>query len=140
MGTQPRGPKAQERTINTPLKGIPDPPFYLDDDAKEHFVKTANLLFECGNLSLLDTDALAMYATHYARWRKAEDVLTESYQSEVVTLPNKTQQSNPWLNIANEAMKQMKSYLSEFGLSPKARQKLIMPEADEDDDGMSEYL
>lgn len=40
---------------------------------------------------------------------------------------------SPWLNIANAAMKQMRAFLIEFGMTPSSRSRVSVPADDEGD-------
>jgi P27 family predicted phage terminase small subunit len=134
---QPRGPKPQNRYVGTPLQGRPDPPAFLDDEASEHFRELAGMMSEAGCLSLLDTDALTLFCSHWSRWRKAEAILAD--ECDVITAKNGYRQANPWYNVSQEAMKGMHLYIKEFGLSPLARSKMNLPEPDETEGKWSEF-
>lgn len=137
-----RGPKPKERVANVPLRGIPGPPKHLDPEARKHWAQVAALVNESGQGSALDADALTFYVTLWSRWRKAEHELArppaerpgDEGGSEVITASNGYRQLNPWYTVAKESLKELKAYLAEFGLSPKARAKLVMPEVEEVDD------
>jgi P27 family predicted phage terminase small subunit len=139
---QPRGPKKKDRQAVVPLKGIGSPPAYLDKAAKAHWAEVAALVNESGLGSALDRDALAFYVSLWSRWRAAEAELAKDESDggrEVITANNGYRQLNPWYTISKECLKDMKSYLSEFGLSPKARAKLVLPEAEEVDEKWAEF-
>jgi P27 family predicted phage terminase small subunit len=136
-----RGPKPRESVAKVPLKGSPKPPKGLDAEARKHWARLATLLDESGHGSALDADAFAFYVTLWSRWRKAEAELARPPATvpgkegggEVITTINGYRQLNPWYTVAKECLKDLKSYLAEFGLSPKARAKMILPEAEEVD-------
>jgi P27 family predicted phage terminase small subunit len=132
-----RGPKPKDKVAPaTPLKGAPKPPKFLDAEARKHWDELVGLLVEAGHLSQLDADALAAYCSHWSRWRRAEAELAKSPDDgggEVITAVNRYRQLNPYYTVASDALRAMKSYLVEFGLSPKARSKLVMPEVEEVD-------
>jgi P27 family predicted phage terminase small subunit len=41
---------------------------------------------------------------------------------------------NPWFQVSTQAMKQMKAFASEFGLTPASRSRIDMGQASEDDE------
>jgi P27 family predicted phage terminase small subunit len=142
-----RGPKPKDVVATVPLQGIPKPPKGLDAEAKKHWLQVAGLLNESGFGSALDADALLFYVTLWSRWRKAEDELAKPPATlpggegggEVITTVNRYRQLNPWYTVAKESLKDLKSYLSEFGLSPKARAKLVLPEVEEVDSKWEDF-
>ena len=137
-----RGPKPKDKRAVVAPKGIPKPPKGLDAAARKHWGELAAMLEEAGYGTALDGDAMAYYMTLWARWRKAEAELAKPPAEipgnegggEVITTVNGYRQLNPWYTVAKECLKDLKSYLAEFGLSPKARAKLILPEPEEADD------
>jgi P27 family predicted phage terminase small subunit len=95
-------------------------------------------------LSCVDGKALAAYCFSYAEWWEAHDeverlglvveepiVVGQGNDKEVVGYKYKR---NPAVSIMHEAMKIMKAFLIEFGLTPAARSRLRVetkaPEAD----------
>ena len=76
-----------------------------------------------GVLTKIDRAALAAYCQTYARWREAEDLLVEKgplYR----TQSNNIIQS-PLVGIANRALDLMHKYLTEFGLTPSSRTRIV---------------
>jgi P27 family predicted phage terminase small subunit len=135
-----RGPKPKLGAAKAAPKGIPRPPAGLEPAAKKHWVDVARLVNEAGYGAACDVEAMSFYIATWARWRKAEYKLGEPPAiepgkdggGEVIVTVNKYLQLNPWYVIARESLKELKSYLAEFGLSPKARAKLIAPEPEEE--------
>jgi P27 family predicted phage terminase small subunit len=142
-----RGPKPKDKAGKTPLKGSPKPPKGLDAESRKHWQKLAKLLDDSGFGSALDADAFEYYVALHARWRKAEDELAKPAPEipgnegggEVITTVNRYRQLNPWYVVARDCLKDLKSYLAEFGLSPKARMTLIQAEAEEVDSKWEEF-
>ena len=141
-----RGPK--KKTLNrASSKGSPKPPKGLDPESRRHWVKLAKLLDDSGQGSQLDIDAFTYYIHLRARWMKAEAELAkppaDDPKSEgggiVITTINGYRQLNPWYTVAKESLKELKSYLGEFGLSPKARASLKAPEVEEIDDKWADF-
>jgi P27 family predicted phage terminase small subunit len=136
---QKRGPKAKDRASPRTLKAVPKAPKTLEAAARKHWDAVAKLLNESGHGSALDVEAMSFYLTIWTRWRKAEYMLGqppaavpgEEGGGEVITTVNGYRQLNPWYTVAKETLRELKGYLAEFGLSPKARAKLLLPEAEE---------
>jgi P27 family predicted phage terminase small subunit len=126
-----RGPKTKERPP-TPVPGRPVAPDDLSKEARQHYVKIVERLEEGGLLSMLDEDALAVYIVIWERWRKALGRIDE--EGEVVVLNNKVLAKNPWLVIATESEKEMRTLLGQLGLTPASRSRIKTgPKLDETD-------
>lgn len=132
-----RGPKTKDRAPSPPFRKIPRAPKSLDADARRHWNKVADLLNAAGLGSALDEDAVGYYIATWSRLKKAEARLAA--EGEVITAVNGYRQVNPWHTIATQALRDLKGYLAEFGLSPKARSKLILPDAEEIDPKWEEF-
>lgn len=90
-------------------------------------------LFELGLLTELDRAALAAYCVAWAQWVQAEEEMRKPNFRMVTTTDNGYPVVSPWMNIAGNALKQMKSYLVEFGMTPSSRSRVTVaaePEAD----------
>lgn len=131
MGDVKRGPKPKDRSLSTPSRGIPDPPPNLDADSRKHYRRLTGLMAEAGLVSQLDFDALSLYMSMWKRWKRAEAEVRKS--GLVIKAPNGWLQKNPWLEIATQSIRDMRPFLTMFGLTPASRSKLSLPESEEDD-------
>lgn len=108
-----------------PATGAPRCPSWLDSVAKAKWKNVAPELERIGVLTKIDGAALAAYCKNYSRWVAAEKVLTKlgtTYESETAT--GKIIRPRPDLKIAEEAMRQMRAFATEFGLTPSSRSRL----------------
>jgi P27 family predicted phage terminase small subunit len=80
-------------------------------------------LYDLGLLTQIDRAALAMYCQAYGRWVFAEQKLRDE-QRLLLRSPTDAPIQNPWLSIANKAMRQCHSLLAEFGMTPSARARV----------------
>jgi P27 family predicted phage terminase small subunit len=102
---------------------IPDCPPHLDDEARAEWDRIAPKLLGLNLLSDLDRSALAAYCQTYSRWVKAEKIIKQS--GEIVRAKGTGNlYPNPYLAVANRALKQMKEFLVEFGMTPSSRVRL----------------
>ncbi len=85
----------------------------------------ARELLNLGLLTSIDRMALAAYCQLYARWVKAEEQLAKT--GLVVRSPAGYPIQNPYVGIANTALKLLHSFGIEFGLSPASRSRLSVP-------------
>jgi P27 family predicted phage terminase small subunit len=116
-GKRPLGEEPQ------PSPDIPECPAHLDDEARAEWDRITPELRNCRLLTIVDRAALAAYCQAWSRWVKAEGIVRTSGE----VLKSKTTGAvyqNPYLAIANRAMKQMKEFLTEFGLTPPSRVRL----------------
>lgn len=105
-----------------PAAGVPKCPAWLDVTAKAKWREVAPELARIGVLTKIDGSMLAAFCKNFSRWVAAEKILTkQGMTSESDTGLIKTR---PELRIAEEAMRQMRAFASEFGLSPSSRSRL----------------
>lgn len=120
-----------------PAVSIPRCPEHLSTDAKTEWRRISRELAGLGLLSTIDRAALAVYCQAWARWKEAE--LNIARHGLVVKTPGTgVPMQNPFLPVANKAIEQMRSFLSEFGMTPASRTRIevnpVSPQAGSDDD------
>ncbi len=115
-----------------PRVAIPSCPKWLTAEARTEYRKMARLLVGVRVLTEADQSALVAYATEYARWVEANRMIAEAG----MVLRNNmsgTFYQNPYITVANNALKNMKAFMVEFGLTPASRSKIqAMPEEEKD--------
>ena len=122
-----RGPKKRvvEATI---ASSRPRKPSGLTPDSEAHWDDVVALLEEYGSISKLDADALELYLSLRSRWKLAEETI--AIEGAVITAKNGYEQPSPWYAISVQCLKDMKSFLTMFGLTPMSRCKLKFPETE----------
>lgn len=119
------GKRAINHAEPKPEAKIPTCPPHLSDEAKKEWRWISKELHALGLLTTIDRSALAAYCQVWARWIKAELQVAEV--GEIVKAPHTGFPiQNPYLPVANAALKQMKAYLIEFGMTPSSRSKLAI--------------
>ena len=98
---------------------VPDPPDWLEAYAKDEWGVVAPELHRLGLLTAVDLTAFAVYCQSYARWRAAEEWMSE--HDNVVILPDGKTMRAPRAIIAQAALVDLSRFGSAFGLSPSAR-------------------
>jgi P27 family predicted phage terminase small subunit len=101
---------------------IPEPPDALCEIGKEEWRRIVPELTQAKLLKKIDTTSLTAYCSVYAKWIAAEKEM--GGQKITVSSPNGWIMPNPLLSIIDKYLKQMRSYFSEFGMTPAARAKL----------------
>lgn len=119
---------------------IPACPPVLDAEAKREWKRISHELEKLGLIAKVDRGPLAVYCAAWSRWVKAEKKLKSLDDAGLIeTTPNGYQQIGVWLQISNRAAEQIKSYMSEFGMTPSARVRVnVSPQFDlfgDDSDG-----
>ncbi len=111
-----------------PKSKIPPCPSYLGDVAKAEWRRLVRELDGTGLLSGLDRDVLAAYCQAYSLWVEAVEAI-QRYGT-MVKSPNGFPMQSPYLAVLNKQAEIMHRLGSELGLSPSARTRLHVPEAD----------
>ena len=101
-----------KRSLNTgepkPEKKAPRCPAWLE----EHL----------GILTEIDMAAFAGYCQAYARWKEAEEFITQ--HGTIVKTPSGYWQQVPQVSIAQTYLKIMNKFCEQFGLTPSARSRI----------------
>ncbi|MGB3346641.1 MAG: phage terminase small subunit P27 family [Candidatus Humimicrobiia bacterium] len=109
-------------------------PDWLLAEAKEEWKRLAPELERLGLLTKIDKVSFEAYCQSYAKWKKAEKFLKKHGMT--IKIPQKDEYGNvvsiqvkkfPEVSIANECLKQIRSFASEFGLTPSSRGRLFLP-------------
>jgi P27 family predicted phage terminase small subunit len=108
-------------------KGVPEMPRFLTTEARAEWRRIIPILVDMCVLTVADGKALAGYCSAYAQLVKAEAAI-EKYGIICATLDQVTGVAelkvNPAVRIKSDALRHMKSFLIEFGLTPASRSKL----------------
>lgn len=133
-----------------PPAGEPDMPAGLCKIAAAEWKAIVPELAQLGVLTKIDGKALAAYCHAFARWMAAQEevdrlglVLDEPIMGgppedrEVVGYKHKR---NPAVSIEHEALKIMKSFLVEFGMTPSSRSRIRIEKADQPEDPLEALL
>ncbi len=83
-----------------------------------------------GVLTMADLTAFEGYCQAYARWKEAEAFITQ--HGSIFQTPSGYVQQVPQVSIAQQNLKIMQSFCSEFGLTPATRARIIAGGGSED--------
>lgn len=106
-----------------PEKKLPDCPDWLEDEAKAEWERLAVPLYNLGLLTELDMAAFASYCQAYARWKEAEEFISQ--HGSIVKTKTGFWQQVPQVSIARANQAMMLKAAAEFGLTPSARSRII---------------
>ncbi|WP_256761418.1 phage terminase small subunit P27 family [Cohnella sp. WQ 127256] len=112
-------------------------PTFLKAEAKKKFEEISKMLIEDGKWKLGDDIALAALCASFQHWIEAEKAIKKNGDLCFTTETGYRQQI-PEISIANNAMKNMLSFIKEFALTPRERSKLKELIIKDDDDSDSE--
>lgn len=114
-----------------PEKGAPEMPRGLRKAAKRAWVHWCSILVPPGIMTKADGPALAMACDAFADWEEAQKDLLKNgliYWYDTIDKasgnPIRVHKANPAFAIKQAAMKTMKAFLTEFGLTPASRPKI----------------
>jgi P27 family predicted phage terminase small subunit len=118
-----------------PEEGVPDMPSGLSPSAQEEWHRIIPILKGMRVLTTAYSAAVAGYCQAYARWFEAEADISEHgsiieepiirrRRGEDDEIAGYKRKKNPAVAIANESMKIMRAFLSDFGLSPASLSKV----------------
>jgi P27 family predicted phage terminase small subunit len=99
-------------------------PAFLKGDqvATKEFKRLGKLLVDAGIMTVLDEDALGVYAASYSRWVAESKLLKD--EGTMLKSTKGNSYVNPRLWVVDAARDSMNKALSEFGMTPSARSKL----------------
>ena len=106
-----------------PVKKAPACPKWLEPEAKKEWKRLAKQMESIGILTDVDMAAFASYCQAYARWKEAEEFLTQ--HGTIVKTPSGYWQQVPQVSIAQTYNKIMTKLATEFGLTPSSRSRII---------------
>lgn len=122
-----------------PPKKAPRCPNWLEDEAKREWKRMAKALEQMGVLTEMDMAAFAGYCQAYARWKEAEEFISQ--HGAMVRTPNGYLQQVPQVSIAQTNQKIMLKFCEQFGLTPSSRSRIVGGEGPADDtDDMAALL
>lgn len=119
------GKRALNKREPKPELGIPPCPKHLDPGARKEWRRLVKELSKINMLTKVDGGALAAYCQTWSRWVAAEEEIQKSGLTVKGCLGNDI--ISPWVRIANESIKQIKSLSLEFGLTPSSRSRISLP-------------
>ena len=125
---------------------VPEPPDYLPEDAKQCWQINAPMLAGMRLLTVADLIALEAYCMNYAAFRKLARDLSAANLLMVYRPHAATQPNSQYLDVVPQARelrafsKEMREWGREFGMSPAARGRMVLPEEKEAEDEMEQLL
>lgn len=101
---------------------IPTPPKELDAIAKKEWRRMGKILLRMGLLTEIDRAAFAGYCVSWSQWTQALEKVQQL--GPIIKAPSGFPIQNPYLAVANHALKTMQGLLVEFGMTPASRSRV----------------
>jgi len=98
------------------------PPAWLAPAAAAEWTRLAPMLTRLGVLTETDVDALCAYCEAWTTWKDATAKVRAL--GAVLDGGEYGPTVSPWVRIADQAFKHMKTFLVEFGMTPSARARI----------------
>lgn len=117
---------------------VPEPPTVLEGEALAEWNRVVPQLQEAGILKKIDRTALATYCLCFARWLDAEQKVKE--MGCFARTATGYTVINPYFKIIEKSIEQMKSLMSEFGMTPSSRVRIRPGSPEEGDDALEAFL
>ena len=117
------GKRALNEREPKPQKKAPACPKWLEDEAKKEWRRLAKQMEQLGILTQVDMAAFAGYCQAYARWKEAEEFITQ--HGSILRTKSGYVQPVPQVSIAQTYLKIMNRFAEQFGLTPAARSRII---------------
>jgi P27 family predicted phage terminase small subunit len=122
------------RSEPKPKKQLPPCPDFLDGRARKEYFRIGRKLDRIGVLTEVDDLALAGLCLSWAEYLEATEQARKTGM--LVKAPSGYPILNPYVTLANQALKRVKGFLTEFGMTPSSRTRIVAgpaddPEADE---------
>lgn len=118
--------------------GLLTPSAHLGAVAKAEWKRLAGELLRMGLLANVDRAAFEGYCDAYGMWRTAQSVVAKkgrTYKTATGFI-----RPRPEVKMAADAQKQLKVYMTEFGLTPAARARMASPAPVEEEKSLAELL
>ena len=121
-----------------PQKKAPACPKWLSEDARKEWRRLAKKLEALGVLTELDLAVFATYCDAFAKWKEADEFLTQ--RGLFFITPSGYPQQFPQVAIAQNYAKLMNKCGEQLGLTPSARSRIIAEGMGGPVDDMDELL
>jgi P27 family predicted phage terminase small subunit len=113
--------------------GLPEPPDFLDPVAAREWRSMGEELIKLRLFTRIDRAAFLGYCICYSRIVGIESALTDGREELIAHGETGAPYINPLINIQAGMLKQMRAYLTGFGMDPSSRSRVRVPEAPKED-------
>jgi P27 family predicted phage terminase small subunit len=111
-----------------PKKQLPPCPDFLEGRARKEYFRIGRKLERIGILTEIDDLALTGLCQSWTEYLEATEQARKTGM--LVKSPNGYPILNPYVALANQALKRVRAFLTEFGMTPSSRSRIITGSAD----------
>jgi P27 family predicted phage terminase small subunit len=116
-----------------PKRQLPPCPDFLEGRTRKEYYRIGRKLERIGVLTEVDDLALIGLCQSWAEYLETTEQARKTGM--LVKSPSGYPIVNPYVVLANQALKRVKSFLTEFGMTPSSRSRVMAaPREDEDDE------
>ncbi len=115
-----------------PKKQLPPCPDFLEGRARKEYFRIGRKLERIGILTEIDDLALTGLCQSWAEYLEATEQVRKTGM--LVKAPSGYPILNPYVVLANQALKRVKAFLTEFGMTPSSRSRVSAAKKAEDKD------
>lgn len=101
---------------------IPTCPKELSGDARNEWKRITKELYTLGLITQVDRAAISAYCSAWGMFVESERQIAK--EGAIAYTPNGMPVQSPWLQIRNKSLEQLRSYATEFGMTPSSRTKV----------------
>ena len=106
-----------------PPVGLPEPPAELDAVGRQMWEFVGRELHACGMMTTVDGPQLHLLCMAWSRYCMASKKITP--ETMLLKSPKGYPIQNPYLSIMNKAFEQVQKTLTELGMSPSSRSRVM---------------
>jgi len=122
-----------------PERQLPPCPDFLKGMARQEYFRIGRKLERIGVLTEIDDLALIGLCQSWAEYLEATEQASKTGM--LVKSPSGYPIFNPYVTLANQALKRVKSFLTEFGMTPSSRSRIMaVPGENEADNKWKDLL
>ena len=121
-----------------PKPVMPDPPDWLSEEAQKFWNEYAPKLNQLGLFTEIDGAAFSMIAESWADWVKYRKIINRGNYKNVTD--SGYEQQTVEVTLAKNAIADVKSFLSEFGMTPSSRSRIDLKLPGDDGEDMDDLL
>ena len=111
------------------LTGVPYCPAHIRGESRREWRRVSRLLIQMGVLTQAHIPALELYCTLYGRWKDAEARIAKEGLTSMGGVHGTVPVASPYVRISDDAMRQVRLWLGEFGLTPSSQSKVAKAES-----------
>ena len=119
------------------LGKMPRCPSHLNGEARKTWSRVGRALIDTGVLTGVDLQGLEAYCVVYARW---QDVETQLKLYGVMLSQDGRLFPSPYLKIAEDCLKQMRAWMTEFGITPSSRSRVTAQKKEPSNPGGEDWF